>query len=360
MISDPQARSPLEFESEAGKAAGLISVVFAAFDAERFLARTLASGQRQTYRNIKILVDDDGSHDRTPAIASAAAKQDPRVRLIRQANAGVAAARNRGIAEAAGDLVAILDADDLWHPEKLERQRACILKGGPGTALVYCWKCRIDEHDQVLTAWPLTDERRPATFRNLLHNNFICASAPLMRRTAVLEVAGYDPSLRGRGGEGCEDKKLYLLLARRFRLDVVPSVLVAYRVMPGSMFQRPRQMKRSHDLVFEDIRNIAPEVSAGWFAAGMCRAELDLSARMLRCRQYADAGNVVLGSLRRWPVATVREILSGHGLTLPRRLLSDYVPGTEAPQLDWAAPGLGGVSPRQSACLAEGAASSCR
>lgn len=327
-----------ELGSESTVGGSLISVIIPAHDAEDFLAHTLASAQRQTYRQIEILVVDDGSRDGTPSIVAAAAEQDPRVRLIRQPNAGVAAARNRGIDEAAGDLVAVLDADDLWHPEKLERQHACILGSGPRTALVYCWRCRIDRWDRVLTASPPADERQPATLRNLLNNNFICASAPLMRRRAVLEVAGYDSSLRSRGGEGCEDKKLYLLLARRYRLDLVPSVLVAYRVTLGSMSQRSMQMKRSHDLMLMDLARSAPELPAAWLAAARCRAELDLSARMLRYRRYADASSILAGCLRQWPVAAAKEILSRHGLTLPWRLLFGDRRASSAPGLDWLAP----------------------
>ena len=82
---------------------------------------------------------DDGSRDRTPEIALAHAAADPRVRLIRQANAGVAAARNLGVAEAKASLVAPVDADDLWAPTKIERQVAALRRGGPEVALVYTW-----------------------------------------------------------------------------------------------------------------------------------------------------------------------------------------------------------------------------
>ena len=75
--------------------------------------------------------------------------QDPRVRLIRQTNQGVAAARNRGAREARGDWLAFIDADDLWKPEKIAKQ-VDALKGNPQVCLVYCWHALIDAHDHIL------------------------------------------------------------------------------------------------------------------------------------------------------------------------------------------------------------------
>jgi glycosyltransferase involved in cell wall biosynthesis len=99
--------------------ASLVSCIVPVFNGERYLAEALQSIAGQTYRPIEILVVDDGSTDRTPEIA---AQFSPGVRCLRQANAGPAAARNRGLDAAAGEFVAFLDADDLWHPEKLARQ----------------------------------------------------------------------------------------------------------------------------------------------------------------------------------------------------------------------------------------------
>ena len=95
-----------------------ISVVVPLYDKEREIARTLRSALAQTLRPREILVVDDGSTDRSAAIVAAIAAEDPHgtIRLIRQPNAGVSAARNRAIAEARGRWVALLDGDDLWRP----------------------------------------------------------------------------------------------------------------------------------------------------------------------------------------------------------------------------------------------------
>src|SRR6476660_90490 len=97
----------------------LVSVVVPAYNAEKTILETICSVRAQTYRNLDIVVVDDGSVDGTPGIVERHARTDSRVRLIRQANLGVAAARNRGIAEARADYIAPIDADDLWESTKI-------------------------------------------------------------------------------------------------------------------------------------------------------------------------------------------------------------------------------------------------
>jgi glycosyltransferase involved in cell wall biosynthesis len=99
----------------------LISCIVPVFNGERYLGEALESILKQSYRSLQIIVVDDGSTDGTAAVMGHYAGQ---VRLLRQANAGTAAARNLGLNAANGEFIAFLDADDLWHPEKLERQTA--------------------------------------------------------------------------------------------------------------------------------------------------------------------------------------------------------------------------------------------
>src|SRR3981081_1852732 len=100
----------------------LVSVLIPAFNAEETVADTLRSVRAQSYRNLEIIVVDDGSRDNTARIVSQFESEDSRIRLIEQANSGVAAARNAAPAASSGSLIAPLDADDLWHPQKIELQ----------------------------------------------------------------------------------------------------------------------------------------------------------------------------------------------------------------------------------------------
>jgi glycosyltransferase involved in cell wall biosynthesis len=99
--------------------APLVSCIIPVFNGERYLEETLQSVLAQTHRPLQIIVADDGSTDRSAELAR---DFDPAVICLHQPNAGHAAARNLGLTAATGHYVAFLDADDLWHPEKLARQ----------------------------------------------------------------------------------------------------------------------------------------------------------------------------------------------------------------------------------------------
>ncbi|HSP24823.1 MAG TPA: glycosyltransferase family A protein [Saliniramus sp.] len=239
----------------------MISVVVPAHDAAATIGRTLASAQAQTYHPLEIIVVDDGSRDETPRIVDGIAARDPRVRLIRQANAGVAAARNAAIAAARGQLIAPLDADDLWHPKKLELQAAALKKAPPGTGLVYCLPRLIDEADRVIEdcaiVCPVGQVYGP-----MIYSNFIrCASIPLIRRNLLRTVGGYDPGLRDADAQGAEDFMLYLRLSEVCGFACVERYLVGYRMTHASMSSDEARMLRSWRLVVADARARHPDLS---------------------------------------------------------------------------------------------------
>ena len=113
----------------------LISCVVPVFNGERYLGETLDSILAQTYQPLEIIVVDDGSTDRTARVAN---NYGQRIRYMWQTNAGEAAARNRGLRAVHGEFVAFLDADDLWHSEKLERQISRF-RERPEIALCFTW-----------------------------------------------------------------------------------------------------------------------------------------------------------------------------------------------------------------------------
>lgn len=212
-----------------------VSVVVPAYNAAAHLDRTLASLRAQTFRDFEVIVVDDGSTDGTAAIVAKTASRDGRFRLIRQANAGVAAARNRGLAEVRGRYFANLDADDMWRPKFLERTLE-MLEAAPNAAFCFA-RSRWIGPDGGLLPGEEVPCSGPVDFRELLLRNPVGnGSASLMRTAHVRRVGGYDEALIRDFGNG-EDWLLLLQLARLGEIGVVDEPLVLYRIAPGSSSQ---------------------------------------------------------------------------------------------------------------------------
>jgi len=113
----------------------VVSIITPAYNAESYLTETVRSVQSQTFDDFEMLIVDDDSTDDTAEIAKRFAAEDPRIRLIRQANAGPSAARNTAIEQARGEYLALLDSDDLWMHTYLADQLA-ILAAHPDVDVV--------------------------------------------------------------------------------------------------------------------------------------------------------------------------------------------------------------------------------
>ncbi|MGG7578596.1 glycosyltransferase [Rhizobium sp. YTUHZ045] len=240
----------------------LVTVIIPAYNAEATLVQTLRSVSAQTYEHLEILVVDDGSRDKTFELATEYRLSDPRVRVLRQQNGGVALARNYGIEEARGSYIAPIDADDLWHPLKIEMQVRALGKLSTGHGVAYNWYAAIDENDVIFShSGPVLYEGD--VFEILVGENFIGnGSTPLMPRAEVLACGGYDSALRDQGAEGCEDLKLYLALAERLPFAVAPDFLTGYRFTAGNMSSNASRMLKSHALVMADVKRRHPDLAA--------------------------------------------------------------------------------------------------
>ncbi|HSE75680.1 MAG TPA: glycosyltransferase family A protein [Dongiaceae bacterium] len=223
----------------------VVSVVVPAFNAAETISETLQSISRQTYRDLEVVVVDDGSTDGTAALVRRHAANDPRVRLVSQPNGGVASARNAGIRAGTGAFVAFIDADDLWHPTKIAKQVEALLAGGPEMALVYAPFRLLDPAGRVIGS-PMKYGVSGWVLHRHFHTNLIGnGSAILIRRHVLEEFGGFDPWLRHAGAEGCEDLLLQLRIAAHYRFGEVREYLVGYRRRPGNMSSKPEQMVRS-------------------------------------------------------------------------------------------------------------------
>ncbi|NNU64825.1 MULTISPECIES: glycosyltransferase family 2 protein [Rhizobium] len=222
----------------------LVSVVIPAFNASRYIERTLRSAGCQTYRNLEIIVVNDGSTDDTARVVEQVALADSRIRLLSTPNRGVAAARNTGIREATGRFVAFLDADDLWHHTKIEKQVNALNRLNPQWAAVYVLHYIINSDDEILRSCRPDVARGYIFARHLTFKYVGNGSALLVRRDVALEIGGFDSSYAAAGIGGCEDLDFELRLAARYQIEVIPERLVGYRQYPGNMSSNHLQMGR--------------------------------------------------------------------------------------------------------------------
>lgn len=202
----------------------LVSCIVPVYNGERYVAEALDSILSQSYAPVEVIVVDDGSEDGTAGVLSGYGR---RIRCVRQENAGPAAARNRGLAESAGDLVAFLDADDLWHREKLARQ-VDHLGRSPECDLCtthwrYIWAEELSEEAEQFWGHPLEGPLAGYMLQTLL-----------TRRTVFEEIGPFDPSLRYG-----EDHEWFTRASDAGKtLCTLPDVLACRRVHPDSMLHR--------------------------------------------------------------------------------------------------------------------------
>jgi glycosyltransferase involved in cell wall biosynthesis len=212
-----------------------ISVVVPAYNAARFLPRCIQSVRAQTLKPDEIIVIDDGSTDNTSAVAAGLG-----AKVITLANGGVAAARNTGIRNASGEWVALLDADDMWYPEKLERQAAL---AQPEVVLIYTGIKLFDEMG--------FREENPAadadTARRMMrYRNSIPTSSVLVRRETVLKAGGFREDI-----STCEDWDLWMRLVSFGQFAAITEPLTYYYVYPQSLSASPEKMLAPLEQIIE-------------------------------------------------------------------------------------------------------------
>ena len=238
--SSPMARDPAVPPAPGGV---LVSVVVPCFNGERFLARTIESVLSQTYRELEIIVVDDRSTDGSVALVRRYAERDERVRLIeRDRNAGAPAApRNTGVRAARGNWIAFLDADDVWHPEKLDIQMKILAQTG---ADLCSTRIRDFVEDSCIRWQPVRAiSLQRITWRMQLVKYRTPTSSIVVRRDLMLRLPfNEDPSYKAR-----EDTDCFIRVHEHIGASVkVLHPLVFYRIQRAQISGNKWKMVRRH------------------------------------------------------------------------------------------------------------------
>jgi GT2 family glycosyltransferase len=195
-----------------------VSVIIPTHNRRDFVREAIASVLAQTYQDFELLVVDDGSTDDTSEVV----REFPGLRYIRQENRGVSAARNRGVADSSGKMLAFLDSDDLWQPRKLEMQVE-FFAAHP--------KARICQTEEIwlrkgVRVNPHNKHKKPSgdIFARSLHLCLVSPSAVMMQRELFECLGGFDESL-----PACEDYELWLRIAATEHVHLLETPLAIKR-----------------------------------------------------------------------------------------------------------------------------------
>ena len=277
----------------------LVSVVIPTYNYGRFIGETVESVLTQTYRPVETIIVDDGSTDDT---RERVAGYGGRVRYIYQQNSGLSAARNTGIHAAKGEFIALLDSDDLWLPDKLERQiDVCIQY--PDSALVATERFAIDETGQRLDYVAESCARagfRELTARDLLEFPAFSPSSVVLRKDALLAVGGFDEALTA-----VEDMEMWVRIAVNFRVLRLKATLTGQRFHYRSMSYQADSMLRNHRQAIDQLFAQIPQLQRhpGWRRVAEARMYREVAFMRFSSGNRACAVTDLARSMCRWPFA---------------------------------------------------------
>lgn len=224
----------------------LVSIIMAAYNADRYIAESIESILSQTYSNWELIIVDDASSDKTVEIANEYAKYDPRIKLICQdKNSGPAIARNQAIEKSLGKYVAILDSDDISLPSRIEEQ-VMFLEEHCNFGIIGSWTSVIDERGKengFVWGNTLPTEKIPSM---LLFKNYFTNSATMIRKVAI-PMGGYRAEFIP-----SEDYDLWVRIIKKWSGYNLQKVLTKYRVHQNGISQkRQPALKKAVDQIFE-------------------------------------------------------------------------------------------------------------
>ncbi|HOT47330.1 MAG TPA: glycosyltransferase family 2 protein [Spirochaetota bacterium] len=244
----------------------LVSVVIPVYNSEKYISETLNSVCSQTYKNIEIIIVDDGSTDSSPGIIKDKMTECPNIVYIRKENAGVSAARNRGIRASRGAYIAFQDSDDLWEPIKIELQVAAMLETGMNAC--YCGQMNLFEETGALVYDKFKNISGDILIPYLRNKVWPLTIGWIINRGLILQNDIFFDENTSSG----EDSEFFIKIASITRVCVVPEFLTTYR--------RRGQSLSGYKIEHRNLVNVWIRIR-DWIRDRSGRADADSCARII-------------------------------------------------------------------------------
>jgi glycosyltransferase involved in cell wall biosynthesis len=301
-----------------------VSIVMPAYNVAPYVGVAVRSALAQTFTDFELIVVDDGSRDETAAIVNALGREDSRVRLVQQANRGLAGARNTALRASRGDLFALLDSDDAWEPQFLEEQLA-ILAARPDVDIVTGngWYLDGPRHGQLARPYP--DSRPDPVLGSIIRDEWSVFIMSVMRRRVYTAIGPFDEAMRSN-----EDYDFWLRAALagfsfarndrplghyRVRSDslsasnvrMLRGILHVYRKLEPAILDRPAELA----ILEQQVLRFETELLAAEARLAIEIADFEAAREHLGAL-HARKGGAAIGVahfLARWAPGTLKRVL---------------------------------------------------
>ncbi|WP_395665047.1 glycosyltransferase family 2 protein [Methylocella sp.] len=282
-------------DADASERAPPLSIVIPAYNVAPYIEAAVRSALAQTMRDLEVVVVDDGSTDDTPRVLArlAAALDDPRLRILRQDNGGLSAARNAGILAARGEFIGLLDGDDVWLPQKAALHLG-VMTGDPSIGLTFSHSEYMTEAGARSGDILLAGKAHPSLHDMIRRNHFGNGSTVVARRACFEEAGLFLPELRS-----CEDYEMWrrILWMTGYEAQLIPRPLTLYRLRESSLSFDSRKFVGYADMAMAILRRDMPNVPERVMRAGHAEHYRIAAWKAVSCGRRGDALALMLRAL---------------------------------------------------------------
>ncbi|HWT99062.1 MAG TPA: glycosyltransferase family A protein [Terriglobales bacterium] len=306
-----------------------LSIVVPSYNVAPYIEAAIVSALDQSFTDLEVIVVNDGSTDDTPEVIErvAAARCDPRLKVVHRTNGGLAAARNTGIETASGAYIGFLDSDDIWHATKAEKHLRQ-MRADPSIGISFSHSAYLREDGQPTGGYLFAEKMTPSLHDMIRRNHVGNGSTPIVRRDCFERAGLFREELKS-----CEDYEMWcrILWSTDYRAEAIAEPLTFYRLRDSSLSFNFEKFTHNADLAMLALRGSMKNVPDRVFRAGHAGHYRVAAVKAVLAQQDAAAARLLREALQLWPWLVLQDFrASGAAIALmippqPRqRLMSWY------------------------------------